>query len=56
MQFAQRLRETADEELVTPTGSFRGRRALGNQIWLKKLTTQTKRGKADVDEETPSPA
>ena len=41
MQFAQRLRDTADEELVTPLENF-GPPRTENPTWLKNLIAQTR--------------
>ena len=41
MQFAQRLRDTADEELVTPLENF-GPPHTENRTWLKNLIAQTR--------------
>ena len=43
--FAQRLRDTADEELVTPLETFVAAAHVENQIWLKNLIAQTRRRK-----------
>ena len=53
MQFAQRLRDTADEELVTTLGNFRG--ATYRELDLaEELDRADEAEEAEVDEETPS--
>ena len=42
MQFAQKLRDTADEELVTPLRNFVAAAHTENQTWLKNLIAQTR--------------
>ena len=55
MQFAQRLRDTADEELVTPLGNFVA--AANRELDLaKELDRVDEAVEAEVDEETPSPS
>ena len=45
VQLAQRLRDTADEELVTPLETFVATAHAENRIWLKNLIAQTRRRK-----------
>ena len=55
MQFAQRLRDTADEELVTPLETFVAS-AHGEPNLAEELDRADEAAEAEVDEETPSPA
>ena len=55
MQFAQRLRDTADEELVTPMGNF-GTTACREPDLAEELERADEDAETEVDEETPSPA
>ena len=55
MQFAQRLRDTADEELVTPLETFVGA-AHREPDLAEELDRADEAAEAEVDEETPSPA
>ena len=55
MQFAQRLRHTADEELVTPVETFVAA-AYREPDLAEELGRADEAAEAEVDEETPSPA
>ena len=55
MQFAQRLRDTANEELVTPLGNFVAA-AFREPGLAEELDRADEAAEAEVDEETPSPA
>ena len=55
MQFAQRLRDTADEELVTPLDTFVAA-AHREPDLAEELDRADEAAEAEVDEETPSPA
>ena len=55
MQFAQRLRDTADEELVTPLETFVAA-AHREPDLAEELDRADEAAEAEVDEETPSPA
>ena len=55
MQFAQRLRDTADEELVTPLGNFVVA-AYREPDLAEELDRADEAAETEVDEETPSPA
>lgn len=55
MQFAQRLRDTADEELVTPLENFVAA-AHREPDLAEELDRADEAAEAEVDEETPSPA
>ena len=56
MQFAQRSRDTADEELVTPLKKNSWPPQIGNRAWLKNLIAQTRLQKLKWMRKTPSPA
>ena len=55
MQFAQRLRDAADEELVTPLGNFVAA-AYREPDLAEELDRADEAAEAEVDEETPSPS
>ena len=55
MQFAQRLRDTADEELVTPLETFEAA-AHREPDLAEELDRGDESAEAEVDEDTPSPA
>ena len=55
MQFAQKLRDTADEELVTPLGNFVAA-AYREPDLAEELDRADEAAETEVDEETPSPA
>ena len=55
MQFAQRLRDTADEELVTPLVNFVAA-AYREPDLAEELDRADEAAEAEVDEETPLPA
>ena len=55
MQFAQRLRDTADEELVTPPETFVAA-AHREPDLAEELDLADEAAETEVDEETPSPA
>ena len=55
MQFAQRLRDTADEELVTPVGNFVAA-AYREPDLAEELDRADEVAEAEVDEENPSPS
>ena len=55
MQFAQRLRDTADEELVTPLENFVAASYREPDL-AEELDRADEAAEAEVDEETPSPA
>ena len=55
MQFAQRLRDTADEELVTPLRNFVAA-AKREPDLAEELDRADEAAETEVDEETPSPA
>ena len=55
MQFAQRLRDTADEELVTPLETFVAAAHREHDL-AEELDRRDEAAEAEVDEETPSPA
>ena len=55
MQFAQRLRDTADEELVTPLENFVAV-AYREPDLAEELDRADEAAEAEVDEETPSPS
>ena len=55
MQFAQRLRDTANEELVTPRENFVVA-AYGELDLAEELDRADEAAETEVDEETPSPA
>ena len=55
MQFAQRLRDTADEELVTPLENFVAA-AYREPDLAEELDRADEAAEAEVDEETPTPA
>ena len=55
MQFAQRLRDTADEELVTPLENFVAV-AHREPDLAEELDRADEAAEAEVDEETPSPS
>ena len=55
MQFAQRVRDTADEDLVTPLGNFVAA-AYGEPDLAEELDRADEAAEAEVDEETPSPS
>ena len=55
MQFAQRLRDTADEELVAPLGNFVAA-AYSEPDLAQELDRADEAVEAEVDEETPSPS
>ena len=55
MQFAQRLRDTADEELVTPLENFVAA-AHREPDLAEELDRADEAAETEVDEETPSPA
>ena len=55
MHFAQRLRDTADEELVTPLENFVAA-AYREPDLAEELDRADEDAEAEVDEETPSPA
>ena len=55
MQFAQRLRDTTDEELVTPLGNFVAA-AYREADLGEELDRTDEAAETEVDEETPSPA
>ena len=55
MQFAQRLRDTADEELVTPLENFVAA-ACREPDLAEELDRADEAAEAEVDEETPSPS
>ena len=55
MQFAQRLRDTADEELVTPRENFVAA-AYREPDLAEELDRADEAAEAEVDEKTPSPA
>ena len=55
MQFAQRMRDTADEELVTPLETFVAA-AHREPVLAEELDRADEAAEAEVDEETPSPA
>ena len=55
MQFAQRLRDTADEELVTPLETFSAAAHREPEL-AEELDRADEAAEAEVDEETPSPS
>ena len=55
MQFAQRLRDAADEEIVTPLGNFVAA-AYREPDLAEELDRADEAAETEVDEETPSPA
>ena len=55
MQFAQRLRDTADEELVTPLGNFVAA-AYRESDLAEELDRADEAAEAEADEEIPSPS
>ena len=55
MQFAQRLRDTADEELVSPLETFEAA-SHREPDFSEELDRADESAEAEVDEETPSPA
>ena len=55
MQFAQRLRDTADEELVTPLGNIVAA-AYREPDLAEELDRADEAAEAEVDEEIPSPS
>ena len=55
MQFAQRKRDTADEELVTPLGNFVAA-ACREPDLAEELDRADEAAEAEVDEDTPSPS
>ena len=55
MQFAQRSRDTANEELVAPLGNFVAA-AYREPDLAEELDRADEAAEAEVDEETPSPA
>ena len=55
MQFAQRLRDTADEELVTPLENFVAA-AYSEPDLAEERDRADKAAETEMDEETPSPA
>ena len=55
VQFAQRLRDTADEELVTPLENFVAV-AYREPDLAEELDRADEAAEAEVDEETPSPS
>ena len=56
MQFAQRLRDTADEELVTPLENVRGSRAYREPDLAEELDRADEAAEAEADKAIPSPS
>ena len=55
MQFARRLRDTANEELVTPLGNFVAAAHREPDLAVE-LDRADEAAEGEVDEETPSPS